>query len=197
MTRVHRYGADTIMQDPSYATSNIHKEVFWLGTTFDGCPALVVRTQAHDGADYDEDPRKFTAVLVHILETGRARYGVGVTHQVCLLLDRGPVEGRRERRNERDMSVIPNLVKLFGHVYGTVMSHYPELLRVAKILPSSWFFSMCFKLTSVVMDPASKTKFCMVRPETMMAELAAMFPRELLPPHLGGTALLYGSVVVG
>ena len=182
-----------MVRDAAYERSNIHREIFWLGSSLDGCPTLVVRTQAHDGADYDEDPRKFMAVLTHILETGRRQYGVGLSTQMCVILDRGPVEwvsGRR--KSEMDMSVLPNLLNLFRHVYSTVMSHYPELLFQAKVVPTSWFFSMCYKITSVVMDSTSRSKFVMVRPEDVRREMSKLFPSEVLPTHLGGTARSYG-----
>lgn len=135
------------------------------------------------------------AVLTHILETGKRQYGVGLSQQVCVILDRGPVEWASGRKkNEMDMSVIPNLLQLFRHVYATVMSHYPELLYQAKIVPTSWFFSICYKITSVVMDSTSRSKFTMVRSDEVKREMSKLFPLELLPPHLGGSARSYGSV---
>jgi hypothetical protein len=134
------------------------------------------------------------AVLVQILEQGRRLYGVGLRQQVCLILDRGPVATKSgKRRNERDMSVLPSLVKLFTHVYSTVMNHYPELLFQAKIVPSSWFFSMCFKMTSVMMDPTSRAKFQMVGSDEVSREMTRLFGKEILPIHLGGSALTYGN----
>jgi hypothetical protein len=55
--RLSPFGAETVVDSEEYSRSNVHKEIFWLGTTVDGCPALVIRTQAHDGADYQEDPK--------------------------------------------------------------------------------------------------------------------------------------------
>jgi hypothetical protein len=197
--RVSQYGAETVMKDAAYRTSHIHREIFWIGKTADGCPALVIRTQAHDGADYDEDPKKFMAVLTYILEQGRLLYGVGVTTKLYLILDRGPVEWKHKKGKggDMDMSVIPNLANLFRHIYSTVMSHYPELLHQAKVVPSSWVFSMCYKVTTVVMDPASRSKFIMVRSDEVVAEMRRMFAAHQLPSYLGGSLDIaaYGPVL--
>jgi hypothetical protein len=120
--RVSKYGADTIVRDSPYEHSALHREVFWLGLSKSDCPTLVIRTKAHDGADYNEDPRIFTSFIVSVLEQGRAEYGVGVSRPVCMLMDRGPYERNGEPKVDKmDMSVIPNLVKLFQHLYSTVM----------------------------------------------------------------------------
>lgn len=58
--RTTQYGADTIIKENSFSGSAMNKEVFWLGISSTDCPTLVVRTQAHDGADYNEDPKIFT-----------------------------------------------------------------------------------------------------------------------------------------
>ena len=58
--RTTQYGADTIIKEDSFSGSAMNKEVFWLGISSTDCPTLVVRTQAHDGADYNEDPKIFT-----------------------------------------------------------------------------------------------------------------------------------------
>ena len=58
--RTSPYGADTILKENSFKESAMNKEVFWLGVSTSDCPTLVVRTQAHDGADYNEDPKIFT-----------------------------------------------------------------------------------------------------------------------------------------
>ena len=58
--RTTEYGADTILQENRFKGSAMNREVFWLGISSTNCPTLVVRTQAHDGADYNEDPKIFT-----------------------------------------------------------------------------------------------------------------------------------------
>jgi hypothetical protein len=58
--RTTENGADTILQENRFKNSAMNREVFWLGISSTDCPTLVVRTQAHDGADYNEDPKIFT-----------------------------------------------------------------------------------------------------------------------------------------
>jgi hypothetical protein len=58
--RVSAYGADTIVRENKFLGSALHREVFWLGVSKGGCPTMIVRTRAHDGADYNEDPKIFT-----------------------------------------------------------------------------------------------------------------------------------------
>lgn len=58
--RTTKYGADTICKNHAFDKSILHRELFWLGVSDEGHPTLVIRTQAHDGADYNEDPRVFT-----------------------------------------------------------------------------------------------------------------------------------------
>ena len=58
--RMTEHGADTIIKKNQFEDSAMKKEVFWLGVSTKNCPTLVVRTQAHDGADYNEDPKIFT-----------------------------------------------------------------------------------------------------------------------------------------
>ena len=58
--RVSEYGADTVVKENKFEHSMLNHEVFWWGENRQGCPTLIVRTRAHDGAYYDEDPRIFT-----------------------------------------------------------------------------------------------------------------------------------------
>ena len=58
--RTSKYGADTIIKSRMFDNSVLHRELFWLGVNADNLPTLVIRTQAHDGADYCEDPKIFT-----------------------------------------------------------------------------------------------------------------------------------------
>ena len=58
--RISKYGADTIVNNREFDGSVLHRELFWLGVSTGGVPTLVIRTQAHDGADYNEDPKIFT-----------------------------------------------------------------------------------------------------------------------------------------
>lgn len=58
--RTSRHGADTILKNNLFDRSILHRELFWLGVSADGHPTLVIRTQAHDGTDYCDDPVVFT-----------------------------------------------------------------------------------------------------------------------------------------
>lgn len=58
--RTSRHGADTILKNHLFDKSILHRELFWLGVSADGHPTLVIRTQAHDGTDYCDDPVVFT-----------------------------------------------------------------------------------------------------------------------------------------
>jgi hypothetical protein len=153
--RISKYGADIIVVENSFKESALNKEVFWLGVSLSGCPTLVIRTQAHDGADYNEDPKIFTSFMVYMLEIGIKQYGLGQETQVCVILDRSTYLKRGVKKKE-DMSAIPNLVKLFQHLYQTITDNYPDLLLRAQIVPASWFFSMCYRVTSRVMDTKSR-----------------------------------------
>jgi hypothetical protein len=74
--RTTKYGADTICRNHAFDRSILHRELFWLGVSEEGHPTLVIRTQAHDGADYNEDPRVFT----------RCAGGLSVTTACCWCL---------------------------------------------------------------------------------------------------------------
>lgn len=58
--RTSPYGSETIVKANRFQDSVLNREIFWLGVSNIGCPTLVIRTQAHDGADYQEDPKTFT-----------------------------------------------------------------------------------------------------------------------------------------
>jgi len=63
--RTSPYGCETIVKEGRgrFAKSPLNKEIFWLGVSKQGCPTLVVRTRAHDGADYNEDPKTFARLV--------------------------------------------------------------------------------------------------------------------------------------
>ena len=74
--------------------------------------------------------------MVSLIEQGRKKYGVAVNRPVCLILDRGPYERHGVPKIDKmDMSVIPNLVKLFQHLYGTLPPNLFSLLPLT-IQPS-------------------------------------------------------------
>ena len=178
----------------------LHREVFWLGVSRDNCATLVVRTQAHDGKFYNEDAQEFTDFLVYVLEQGREVYKIGSERQVCLLLDRAnfvrPADhagGVAEKVPYKlDMGVVPRLLELFKKLFSTLHLNYPDLLLIAKVVPVSSFFTMCYRITSRAMDRDSRAKFVMVKERQMREEIHNMFDKHVLPPHLGGTSTSYG-----
>ena len=60
--RASPLGSETLVRtgQARFGKSALNKEVFWLGVSKAGCPTLVVRTRAHDGKDYNEDPKIFS-----------------------------------------------------------------------------------------------------------------------------------------
>ena len=60
--------------------------------------------------------------IVHLIEQGRARYGVGLTTPLTLLIDRGGTVFRngKKKQEKLDMGVIPNLVILLRNLYTTL-----------------------------------------------------------------------------
>lgn len=179
----------------------LHREVFWLGVSRDNCATLVVRTQAHDGVYYSEDAQEFTDFLVYVLEQGREKYKIGSERQVCLLLDRAnfvrPAEHAAGGEAQKvpyklDMGVVPRLLELFKKLFSTLHLNYPDLLVIAKVVPVSSFFTMCYRVTSRAMDRDSRAKFIMVKERQMKEEIHKMFDKSVLPPHLGGTSHSYG-----
>ena len=76
--RESEHGSEGIMRShlrEQFDVSVLNDEFIWIGTSEDNCPTLVVRSQLHDGADYDEDPRLFVKYLVYMLERGRREWG--------------------------------------------------------------------------------------------------------------------------
>ena len=71
-----------------------------------------------------------------MLEQGRQEYGVGIDNQICLLLDRGGTVFRNgnKKQEKLDMGVIPNLVKLLRHLYGTIAVSYSIIIIIIIII---------------------------------------------------------------
>ena len=194
--RNSKYGADKV---GDFSNNFMHYEIFWLGLNKQGCPTMVVRTVAHDGAHYNEDPELFTAFFTSLLEKGRHLYGVAAEKQVCMILDRFPFDlpdsGITKKEDEKfDFAVIKNLLNLFQHLYTTLINHYPEILDHARVMPASWVFKACYKITSRVMDKNNRKKFRMVSHSDVNKEMSSLFRQDMLPEHFGGTAQLYGGL---
>ena len=65
----------------------------------------------------------FHSFMVSIIEEGILKYGIGTRRQVCVLLDRSTYL-RSGIKKKEDMSAIPNLVKLFQHLYVTIIVRF-------------------------------------------------------------------------
>lgn len=76
-----------------------------------------------------------------------------------------------------------------------MQNNYPDLLLYAKIAPASWFFSMCYKVTSRVMDARSRERFQMIKESEVRDKLHSVFDAALLPEHLGGFGQMYNSTI--
>ena len=59
-------------------------------------------------------------------------------------------------------------------------------MESVKIAPASRFFSMCYKVTSRVMDAKSRAKFEMVKSADLRDKLHSFVAPAQLPAHLGG-----------
>lgn len=193
--RRSKYGRDNIDDVDkrlNFAGSPMNNEVFWLGPDKGGCPTLVVRTQLHDGVYYNEDPQLFVAFLVHILEKGRKLYGFGDKHQLCLLLDRSNIDfnpmpgGGTKEDKMGDMSVLPNLVKLFQHLTSTLGANYPDALAEVRIFPSSWWFSVCYKVLSRIFDAKTRNSIKVIKDRDVPQVMKMHYEAALIPSHLGG-----------
>lgn len=195
--RITPNGADSIVRQNVYLNSGLHEEIFWLGVDSKGCPTMVGRTMLHDGSLYDEVPQQFTNFLVLLLEEGRQKYGVGSARMACVILDRFPVvkQGTIKKQEVFDLSIIPNVVALLRSLYTTIQDNYPELVEQIMVTPASWFFSSCFRITSTVFDQKTREMFRMVSEGQTREMLPNLFLLSVLPPHLGGSADMYGAVV--
>ncbi|RYG62981.1 hypothetical protein EON64_16845, partial [archaeon] len=118
-----------------------------------------------------------------MLEEGRRLYGVGSRQQVCVLIDRAGMVFKNGRRkvDKLDMAVVPALVELFRHMHGVLNEQYPDLLQRATIAPASWFFSMCYRVTSRVMSAAQREKFAMVKESELHSKLHALLQTFYTP----------------
>jgi len=193
-------GVDTVSSEENVASNawaydQLSKEVFWLGVSKTGCPTLVIRTQMHDGKMYNEDANLFTSYMVYMLELGRRRYGAGSERKVCLLMDRSKVTlpSGEVKKEVLDFAILPRLVELFTTLYRNLYPNFPDILAGAQVAPSSWFFSMCYRVTSQVMDAVTRSKFEMIASGDVASIMAEQFSQESLPPHLGGVSESYGD----
>jgi len=83
----------------------------------------------------------------------------------------------------------------FSHTTATLQDNYPDLLYTAKIAPSAWFFSMCYKIVSRVMDDRTRARFETIDSAQLRASLHKVIHPNTLPAHLGGTSSIYTSSI--
>eukprot|EP01032_Pedospumella_encystans_P011514 gene11514-13383_t len=201
--RSSMYGADSPLTKHSFINSPLHHEVFWAGLNKDQCPTLVIRTQVHDGRYYDDDLQIYQSFIVSMIEKGRRLYGVGTHCQMCVLFDRGgkvTVNGQ-PKREKADMKIVPKLLDLVSNLRVTLQEisefdeNYPDIFHSAKIAPSSWFFTFCFRTISATLDAATASKFEIVSDRELQSKLHSFLDPNLLPAHLGGSSSTYQSAV--
>lgn len=65
----------------------------------------------------------------------------------------------------------------------------------AKIVPTSWFFTMCYRVTSRIMSANNREKFQMLKLDELAIKLFPILSKEILPAHLGGNSSTYSTVV--
>lgn len=192
--RTQKHAAnDVLSRSSDFEKSNLNQEIFWMGETKNKCPTLVIRSNYHDGADYDEDPVKFTDFVIYQLEKGRQMYGFGEKKRMCLILDRVTKEGMNGSNDSFDMRVIPNLVALFRHLYNELTVNYPDVLDTVIIAPSTWFSSTCYSIISKVLDKGIRDVVEPIPADKVHNRMLHMFSKDFLPPHLGGISPTYGG----
>lgn len=195
--RSSQYGADSDLIKTAFVNSPLRHEIFWLGLNKENCPTLVIRTQVHDGLYYNQDPKVYTGYVVSLLEQGRKQYSLGIERPLCILIDRGGqlIKNGHYKIDGADFSVVPRLVELMKHFSATMENNYPDLLYTAKIAPSAWFFSMCYKIVSRAMDDRTRARFQTIDAAQLRASLHKIIHPNTLPAHLGGTSSVYTSSI--
>lgn len=76
-----------------------------------------------------------------------------------------------------------------------MQANYPDILHSAKIAPSSWFFSLCYRVVSKTLDASTLSKFEIIRDFEIPDKLHSFIDPALLPAHLGGSSSSYTSMV--
>ena len=194
--RISRNGPDNSKQ---IFHPELHKQVFWLGLSKENKPTLVIRTHYHDGYYYNEDPKIFTAFIVHIIEQGRKLYGIGQLKRARLILDRVSLPGIRTKpanlKKFSDVEIMKNLIEVYKSIYDTVMNNYPDVLELAQIVPASLIFSAFYKVVGRVMDENTRNKFVMINSKDIPKVILSQYDRKQLPITLGGLSEDYIPIV--
>lgn len=147
-----------------------------------------MRSQLHNGADYDEDPVKFVRWVTWFMEQGRIRYGVGSERAFCLLMDRSPAQRRDGHiaRDTFDFAIVPRLIDLVRNVMTVLHKQYPEVIYTTQIYPTNWFFSAAYRMGKYVLDADTRAKISTVS-ESELHLINGRFDAEILPTYMGGS----------
>ena len=174
-----------------YENHVLNDEFYWIGPSLDdACPTLVVRSQLHDGVHYNDDAKYFVNYVMYMMEKGAELYGVGREKEFCLVVDRTDAITRdgTVKKDTFDLSVVPQIVDLLKTVYSVLWPNYPNVLKRAQVLPSSWFFASCWTVARRLLDPSISNKFEIIQEKHISQRLLEQFSPESLPVRFGGTA---------
>jgi hypothetical protein len=193
--RTEPHGSVDVMSRASeFEKSPLNKEIFWMGQNAQGCPTLVVRSNFHDGKNYDDDPKKYSDFFVYQIEKGRKLYGLGAQHRGCVVVDRFAVNPEIANvEMSFDMRFIPGLMATFRHLTHILNTNYPNCIESIYIVPSTWFSQACWKILKNIVDRETREKFHFIGAEEVAGRMAKHFPPSRLPSYLGGTSETYGG----
>jgi hypothetical protein len=194
--RTEKHGAVEILARAAYfEKSPLNKEIFWLGPDKGGCPTIVVRSNFHDGKNYNDDPKEYADFFVYQIEKGRRLYGIGASRKGCVLVDRYAVNPEivSGESNPFDLSFIPSMMATFKHLNTLVHSQFPDMLEEIMIVPSTWFSQTCWRILRSIVDKDTRDLFHMVGVNEVVPLMARKFHARQLPPYLGGSSDTYGG----
>lgn len=163
---------DDVLSEEHWEDFEATKELFWLGDDKEGRPTLVLRSiHHHPGA---LDPDKFLRYVLYLMEKGRARFGVGTTTQMNLLVDRVGAGMKNQ-----DPSLLSSLLPVFRDAY-------PDILYRCYVAPSSWIFLIIWAIGKPLVDARQRKRVLLLK-RHWQEELLGVFDANLLPSHLGGS----------
>ena len=193
--RTEAYGAvDVMSRAAEFEKSPLNKEIFWMGKNAEGCPTLVVRSNFHDGKNYNDDPKKYADFFVYQIEKGRRLYGLGAVSKGCVVVDRYAVNPDIEDSElSFDLSFIPAMMNTFKHLRDVITANYPDLIESINIVPSTWFSQCCWKILSSMLDRESRNLFRMIGAKEVGPLMSRYFDASRLPSYLGGHSETYGG----
>lgn len=174
-----------------YENHILNDEFYWIGPSIDdACPTLVVRSQLHDGVNYNDDNKYFVRFIMYKMEQGTELYGIGPEKEFCLIVDRTDATARdgTVKKDEFDLSVVPQIVDLLKTVYSVLWPNYPKVLKRAQVLPSTWFFASCWTVARRFLDPSISNKFEIIQEKHIAQRLLEQFSPTQLPKRFGGQA---------